>query len=479
MTAPPRLAKTTILARVMWTIVLVSTAALVVAGAVVWALASRSATVSLDDRLVLLRAELQLMASERTDPATGTTLATPSEVVAAKMRSTAVGEGEGHVGLLDGRIHWVASGVGGLHPETDADLTARIQTFAAEPESRLETVQSPKGRFRVLVVPITDGTDRAAYAHVLDIDYSEAGLHRLMRLYAAAAAVTVVLVATLAWFGVGRLLRPIAELRHATEAIDENDLTTRVKVRGRNDLSALATTFNRMLDRVQASVESQRRLLDDVGHELRTPITVVRGHLELTDPNDPNEVRETRDLTIEELDRMGGLIEDMIELARTGRPEYLSPEPTDVAALTRQVFVKAQALGQRDWRLGEVAAATAVLDPRRITQAWLQLADNAIKYSDVGSQVTLSSWLDGDDVVLAIVDHGIGISPEDIERVRARFSRADAAASRASGSGLGLNIVDGIVAAHGGRLGIESALGVGSRFTMWLPLGRARQGGHS
>lgn len=94
------------------------------------------------------------------------------------------------------------------------------------------------------------------------------------------------LVALIAWPLVGRLLRPIEELRRAVDSIDELDLTTRVPVRGRDELAALTGTVNRMLDRVQRTVGDQRQLLDDVGHELRTPITVVRGHLELVDPSD-------------------------------------------------------------------------------------------------------------------------------------------------------------------------------------------------
>ena len=147
----------------------------------------------------------------------------------------------------------------------------------------------------MLVVPLDDGVQRAALARTVDLGAAEAELRGTMGLYAASALVTVALAGALSWFGVERLLRPIEELRRATEAIDERDLTTRVPVRGRDDLSALAGAVNRMLDRVQRSVETQRELLDDVGHELRTPITVVRGHLELIDAADPDDVRQQRD----------------------------------------------------------------------------------------------------------------------------------------------------------------------------------------
>jgi len=95
-----------------------------------------------------------------------------------------------------------------------------------------------------------------------------------------------------------------------------------------------------MLDRVQTSVEAQRNLLDDVGHELRTPIAVVRGHLELTDPTDPEDVHQTQLLAIDELDRMGVLIDDLILLAKSAQSDFITPVDTDVAELTEMVFDK-------------------------------------------------------------------------------------------------------------------------------------------
>ena len=264
------------------------------------------------------------------------------------------------------------------------------------------------------------------------------------------------LVAALAWFGVERLLAPIGELRRATEAIGERDLTSRVRVRGRDDLSALAQAINRMLDRVQRSVEAERSLLDDVGHELRTPITIVRGHMELLDPGDTEDVIQTLELSIDELDRMGMLVNDLLELAKITDEEGIRPRPTQIAELTAQVFDKAQALGERVWRLEGTVEAECRVDPVRLTQAWLQLAANAVKYSEPGSRIALGSRLEGDQVHLWVADEGIGIDPEDLGLVRQRFGRSAQAEQRASGTGLGLSIVENIVSAHGGRLDISS-----------------------
>ena len=239
-----------------------------------------------------------------------------------------------------------------------------------------------------------------------------------------------------------------------------------------------------MLDRVETAVVARRELLDDVSHELRTPITVVRGHMELLDPDDHDDVVETRALVIDEIDRMGTLVGDLLELARAS--DTVNPASTDLAALTEAVLDKARALGDRQWTLDEAAQVTccvamvqAVLDPRRITQAWLQLAQNAVQYSADGTLIAIGSGADSQWARLWVRDRGIGIAPDDIECVRQRFVRGTAGTESVAGSGLGLNIVESIARAHGGQLDIESTPGVGSTFTLVVPLrpGGADPGG--
>lgn len=461
--------RATIRTRLIWTVVLVSSVALLTSGAAVWVLGLRSLHGEIDTRLALTRTELRRLADKGVDPATGHALAGPSQVVLAHLERSSLPPSEEELGIVDGSLRWVSAQGGEPSPQADPALLERLLALSASEESVIETVETVSGRHRVLVVPLDDGTHRAALARLVDLGAAEAELRRTMGLYASAAAVTVALVTALSWFGVARLLRPIEELRRATEAIDERDLTTRVPVRGRDDLSALAGTVNRMLDRVQRSVEAQRELLDDVGHQLRTPITVVRGHLELIDAADPDDVAQTRDLTIDELDRMGTLVAGLLEVARSSSSDFVSPAPTDVAALTTQVLDKARALGPRKWTLASSAAATALLDPTRVTEAWLELAGNAVKYSPEGSEIRLGSQTEGGSLLLRVEDQGIGIAPEDLARVRRRLTRLPEAAAMAQGTGLGLSVVENIAAAHGGRLDIASRPGRGSVFTLRLP----------
>ena len=400
-----------------------------------------------------------MLATRGVDPATGAPFAGPSELLRTYLERTVVGPGEGEVAFVGSAVRWVASEDVPLRPEDDAELIAAATPWATGDEIILERLRTAEGNYHLLLVPVKFPSETGALLHVVD--------RRL---------VTMALVVFLAWLVVGRLLRPIEELREAAESIDERDLTTRVPLRGNDDLTALSATINRMLDRVQHSVEGQRQLLDDVGHELRTPITVVRGHMELIDAHDPADVRQTRDLVLDEVDRMGVLVNDLLMLAKAGESDFVRPQWSDLATLTDQTLEKARSLGDRVWRLDRVASSEAWLDPGRITQAWLQLAANAVKYSAPGSVITLGSRLHRGEVQLWVRDQGIGIAPEQLAVVRERFGRTSEAQSHASGAGLGLSIVESIVAAHGGRLDIESEPGAGSTFTINLPLGPERAG---
>ena len=461
----------------MAAIILVAGIALLTSGTIVWVLGQQTLRADIDEHLHRSRDRFEVLATEGVDPATGAAFTDASQVVYTSIQRSVVRPGESELGFVGRELRWYPSTAVTLHPEQDAELVEHLASLAVSTDSTTTTIATSSGSYRVMVVPLRDGSSQAALVHIIDMDAAGADLRRTMIMYAAAAVMTVALVAALAWFGVERLLAPIGELRRATEAIGERDLTSRVRVRGRDDLSALAQAINRMLDRVQRSVEAERSLLDDVGHELRTPITIVRGHMELLDPRDTEDVIQTRELAIDELDRMGMLVNDLLELAKITDEEGIRPRPTQIAELTAQVFDKAQALGERVWRLEGTVEAECRVDPVRLTQAWLQLAANAVKYSEPGSRIALGSRLEGDQVHLWVADEGIGIDPEDLGLVRQRFGRSAQAEQRASGTGLGLSIVENIVSAHGGRLDISSQPGVGSVFTLRLPCGH--HGGES
>ena len=227
-----------------------------------------------------------------------------------------------------------------------------------------------------------------------------------------------------------------------------------------------------MLERLDAGFSAQRQFLDDAGHELKTPLTVLRGHLELLDPDDPEEVRETRDLLLSESDRMSRLVGDLIVLAKSRRPDFLTPAPVDLATLTPTLLATARGLGDRDWQLDEVADGTVVVDEQRITQAVLQLADNAVKHTVPGDTVAIGSARDRGVLRLWVRDTGPGVPEHHRDAVFERFGRGDVRPGD-EGFGLGLSIVRAIAEAHGGTVTVTDArpggTPPGARFELVLP----------
>ena len=238
-------------------------------------------------------------------------------------------------------------------------------------------------------------------------------------------------------------------------------------MRGSDEIAELGRTFNGMLDRLEIAFADQKDFLTDVSHELRTPITVIRGHLE-TLGDSPREREEAIAVIQDELDRMSRYVDDLLLLAKAPRPDFLRTGPIDLDLFTHDLFAKARSLGDRDWRLDGTGVGIVVADQQRLTQAVMNLADNAVRHTRDGDAIWLGSSLVGDQARLWVRDEGPGVDPADRERIFDRYERGDSA-EPATAAGLGLSIVDAIAEAHGGRVELDSRLGLGSTFTIVLP----------
>lgn len=222
-------------------------------------------------------------------------------------------------------------------------------------------------------------------------------------------------------------------------------------------------------DGAEASFDTQRRLLDDVRHELKTPITIVRGHLELMDPTDPEDAEATRQLGIAELDRMTRLIGD-IDLLAAVEADHFSMGDLDLAELTARLSELVGVIPGHTWSVEQRAEGVIRGDRDRLLQAWLQLADNAAKYTPAGSAIEVGSAVHPSGAQLWVRDHGPGIPPAMRHRVFRRFDRG-AGKRSVGGSGLGLAIVDAIAKAHNGRCTISETPGGGATLTVEIPTG--------
>ncbi|MEH1129635.1 sensor histidine kinase [Micromonospora sp. CPCC 206061] len=329
---------------------------------------------------------------------------------------------------------------------------------------------TPAGSARWLAVPLV--IDGAVRGHVVVAEFGaerRAEIDRAVRLMTLACLLVLVVVAAGGYLAMGRALRPLRTVTDTARAIEETDLSGRIPVTGTDEVADLAATFNAMVGRLERAFAAQRAFLSDAGHELRTPITIVRGHLEVMG-DDPAERSDTIALVTDELDRMNRLVDDLLMLAKAEQPDFLQPELLDVADLLHDVYAKALALGDRDWRLGPVEQITVWADRQRLTQALTQLAQNAVQYTtEPTDQIELSAHQADGRVLLAVKDTGVGIEFEDRQRIFDRFARGEHGRQRAEGSGLGLAIVAAIAYAHRGTVAVDSIPGAGSTFTLVLP----------
>ncbi len=331
----------------------------------------------------------------------------------------------------------------------------------------LETLEIDRTVYRIGVQPIHQGSDRAALVVTRNVTKAREPLVDLMRTYALVAILSLAMVTLCSSWLAGRLLQPIRVLRDTAREISSGSLDERLDVTGQDDLADLQVTFNEMLDRLELAFTSQRQMLDDAGHELRTPLTVLQGHLEVMDAADPNDVAETRSLLLDEIARMSRLVNDLLLLAKSRRPDFVQPHPTDLGRLGEGIFSRCTALADRDWVANLQADAIAMLDEQRITQAMLQLAENAVQHTAAGDTITIGSTSTATEVEFWVSDSGAGVDPQIREQIFDRF----ATAGSPDGIGLGLAIIGAIAQAHCGTISLDDAqAGSGATFRLRLPL---------
>ncbi|MEO6950845.1 MAG: ATP-binding protein [Polyangia bacterium] len=273
-----------------------------------------------------------------------------------------------------------------------------------------------------------------------------------------------------------RALRPVAKLAAtAQQVITSGDLTLRVPVRGtRDELDTLTALFNGVLERNETLVRGMREALDNVAHDLRTPLTRLRtgAEIALRDTASPERVRDALSDTIEESERVLAMLTTLMDIseAETGVMK-LDRTRVDLVALLRHVLdLYGDVAAERGIRLiTHIPAHAEVMgDRNRLYQAVANLVDNALKYTPVGGQVEIGVTPGSQATELEVRDSGVGISPGDVPRIWERLYRADRSRGE-HGLGLGLSFVKAIVEAHGGEVGVRSEPGSGSTFTIVLP----------
>jgi len=338
--------------------------------------------------------------------------------------------------------------------------------LVASDESGWSTIDGPAGSVRVLTVPIVLGDQPAGTilvaAEQASVDSTVDTLARSVLL----AGVVGLLLATVLGLGlIRRTLRPLARMAGAVDDVQASgDLSRRVEREGPDDeVGHLADAFNRMMDSLEESFQSQQRFVSDAAHELRTPLTVARGHLEL---------RDGQDAAVAEIDRMAHIVEDLLLLARLDEGIPLQEEAVEVELVLEEARLRAERVGARKVEVDAEAASLFVLaDHARLLQVVTNLAANAVRHAGVDTPLRLSAHWAREQVVIEVSDRGPGIPPADLPHVFERFyrGRSQNGEAAAGGAGLGLPIVASLTRAMGGDVDVRSTPGVGTTFTVTLP----------
>ncbi|MDP2479000.1 MAG: ATP-binding protein [Candidatus Palauibacterales bacterium] len=279
------------------------------------------------------------------------------------------------------------------------------------------------------------------------------------------------------WWLAGRAVRPVRDITSQAEAIGASTLGRRIGAHAdTHEYERLVHVLNTMLDRLDAAFEAQRRFTSDASHELRSPLTALRGELELAlrRVRDPEEYRRVLASALEEAERLSELSEDLLTLARSdaGVVEARVRRVDVTTALERTVERHQPRADEKDIRLGAAMepGLAGACDPDLLDRMLSNLIDNALKFTSAGGRVDVSARFDGHELVLEVADTGPGIREGDLGRIFDRFYRADAARTSTEGTGLGLSIVRTATEAHGGDVMATNRPEGGALFTVRLPV---------
>lgn len=330
-------------------------------------------------------------------------------------------------------------------------------------------------RYRVATAPILDESGATVAVFQAAGSTTELGVigQQLLVSLALAGVAVVVVGAVLSVWVARKTLSPLRDMAATASRVTQSSLGERVNHTGPDDeITALANSLDAMLDRIEDAFAEQRRFVSDASHELRTPVAVVRGNLDIAlSPRVTPEVREeSLHIVDDEVNRMQRLLEDMLSLARGGSSARRPLQPLEMGLILHEAASRAHSLGTRQWSISCAEKPWTMGDPDLLERAIGNLLRNAVEHTTEGQRIDLACALDAGEVSIRVRDRGPGILEKDLPRLFDRFYRSsDRRGSGAEGSGLGLAIVRQIVWMHGGTVEAGNAEGGGAVFTIHLP----------
>jgi heavy metal sensor kinase len=370
-------------------------------------------------------------------------------------------------------------------PGMSVSLTTGFISGVIAGDSSFATTQTAEGEgVRLLAIPVElsipgppVGTQAAALVIARSTRQIDSALARLLRTLTIAVPLALGLAAGGGIFLASRALKPVDKIAQTAQEIEESDLSRRISVTTKDELGRLAATLNEMIGRLEKAFQRQKQFTSDASHELRAPLSVIEAEstLALQKERPPSDYRQSLETISQEARQMSSLIEQLLTLARAdaGKEQWNFAE-VNLAKLITSLSTDAEVLCREKgltFRLDQTQDLLVRGNEARLRELFMNLLDNAIRYTPAPGTVSVAVRREGQMAVVAIADTGVGIPAEDIPYIFERFYRVDKSRSRADGgTGLGLAICRHIAEAHGGKIEVESRVGVGSTFSVWLPL---------
>ncbi len=349
---------------------------------------------------------------------------------------------------------------------------------ATQGETVYETIETGVPRLRMITLPIVENKKVTSIVQVgTSLEDFDETLRRLLIILIIGIPSSIGAAIAIGYYMAKKALKPVDQIRRAAVKISSSNLDERIDVGGRKDeLGRLAHTFNEMSARLKDAFQRINQFSIDVSHELKTPLTILKGETEvaLRKPRDNEAYQRLLSSNLEEIDQMARIIDDLLLLAKADTGEArLKLDEVDLKDLILEVYSGMSVLAEKkniELTVEDLHETRLSGDELKLRRMLWNVVENGIKYTQPGGKVAISSFPENGSVRINVKDSGVGISDKDLKYVFDRFYRAGGSRNRESGSGLGLSISKWIAEAHKGTIEVESVASSGTVFSIKLPL---------
>jgi len=341
--------------------------------------------------------------------------------------------------------------------------------------AKIKTASGEKVLASTTVIFDSSGRRLGAYRWITSLENADKMVAWIILMLAAAALLVLAFCAFSGLFFISSIVRPIRDVSNIARKIAMGDFNSRIEIKKNDEIGELCDTINYMASELDQAENLKNDFISSVSHELRTPLTAIRGWGETAKMSlgtDEALVKRGLDVVLSEADRLSGLVEELLDFSRmeTGRLSVVSQQLDVSQILSESVDMYIELARQQGIELiftRPAEDAFVLGDPNRLKQVFINIIDNAVKYTEKGGQVLVDQTAEEGCARITVKDTGVGIPAQDIDRVKEKFYKAN---KTVRGSGIGLAVADEIIKQHKGLLFLESTEGVGTTVTIVLPL---------